>query len=241
MPVYLAYRVYQLLWTALDWVYPPQCGGCGTLGTRWCATCAGQTRVIQSSICPKCGQVQNSDLLCFGCQSEPPRYHELRSWAVFGGSLREAIHHLKYHRNVGLGEVLARPLIQCAQDNQWSVDIVLPVPLSLARLAERGYNQASLLARPVALRLGAAYHPNGLTRVRNTASQVGLSSEMRKQNVEKAFRADRRRVGGKSVLVIDDVTTTGATMDACASALIEAGANRVFGLTLARSVIEGQA
>ncbi len=240
MPAKLAYRAYQFLWAALDWIYPPQCGGCGIQGTRWCMACADKTKVIKAPVCPRCGRVQNNDFLCASCQSDPPHYTALRSWAIFGGTLREAIHQLKYNRNVALGEILARPLVQCVLGLNWTLDVVIPVPLSLARLAERGYNQASLLARPMALSLGISYQPGGLARVKNTLSQVGLSAPLRRQNVAGAFRADWQYVGGKSILVVDDVTTTGATMDACACALLDANAIRVYGLTLARSAFEGQ-
>ncbi len=241
MPVRLAYKAYQFSWVVLDWIYPPQCGGCGKGGSRWCPACASRTKRILGPVCPKCGQMQESDVLCTHCRLDPPHYYLLRSWAVFGGTLREAIHQLKYKRNVALGEVLARPLVQFIQDQHWMVDIVQPVPLSLARLAERGYNQASLLARPIALGLGVKFKPQGLRRIKHTLSQVGLTVRERQKNVENAFRADHEYVHGKNVLVVDDVTTTGSTMDACACALLEAGAARVYGLTLARAVFDGQA
>jgi ComF family protein len=118
----------------------------------------------------------------------------------------------------------------------WEIDVIVPVPLGVARQKERGYNQAALIARPVALETGWAYRPKALSRVRETKTQVGLSIEERRMNVGGAFKAEGEGVAGKNVLLIDDVLTTGSTMEACAAALIEAGAAKVFGLTLARAL-----
>jgi ComF family protein len=158
----------------------------------------------------------------------------LRSLGLFEGGLRKAIHRLKYSRDLGLGEVLARSLIELLNDIGWEIDIIIPVPLSLDRLKERGYNQASLLALPMALRLGLPYRPKLLMKVKETKSQVGLSVEMRRQNVAGSFKANSHSVQGKSILLVDDVATSGATLDACAGALLEAGSSYVYGITLAR-------
>lgn len=149
--------------------------------------------------------------------------------------MHQAIHRMKYQHDVGLGEVLARPLTALLRKLDWEFDVVLPVPLGVARLRERGYNQAALLARPIALELGVRYLPRALDRVKETRSQVGLNYSQRRKNVQDAFRAQSGKVTGKGVLVIDDVTTSGSTLEACAAALRSAGAGRVYGLTLARA------
>jgi ComF family protein len=118
----------------------------------------------------------------------------------------------------------------------WAVDLVAPVPLSAARQAERGYNQATLLARPLALATGLAYQPQALRKIRETPSQVGLSADQRRDNVQGVFWANPGIVLDKSVLVVDDVITSGATFGACVQALIDGGASRVYGLSLARAV-----
>jgi ComF family protein len=143
---------------------------------------------------------------------------------------------LKYYGDLGLGEILARPLIHCLEEMNWAVDLVVPVPLSKARLAERGYNQAALLARPLALGSGLGYGPKALLRNRETRSQVGLSGERRRENVTGAFFAHAPQVAGKVVLIVDDVATSGATLNACAEALRAGGAADVFAITLARAV-----
>lgn len=136
-----------------------------------------------------------------------------------------------------MGEMLARHLIDLAASLPWQIDLVTPVPQGLDRKAERGYNQAALLAWPVALAFGWQYRPRALKKIRATRTQVGLSREQRWENVSNAFWADPRMVQGKQILVIDDVTTSGATLDCCAASLIKAGAGAVFGLTLARAGI----
>jgi competence protein ComFC len=236
IPVRLVYQVYQSFWTGLDWLYPPRCGGCGQDGSRWCAACAGKVRLVTAPVCPRCGKEQKHNKVCEDCVQSLPAYTALRSWAEYAGPLRNAIQRLKYHRDVAMGEILARPMIACLTGLHWAVDWVVPVPASLARLSERGYNQVSLLARPIALSLGYRYQPNALVKVRETRSQVGLSAAERQVNVSGAFAAGRQDVKEKTILVVDDVTTTGSTLTECAQALKKAGAREVYGFTLARSV-----
>jgi ComF family protein len=174
--------------------------------------------------------------VCARCRAAPPRYNALRSWAAFAGPLRKALHRLKYSRDVSLGEVLARPLISSLTETGWEIHLVTPVPLSPERLAQRGYNQAALLARPLALALGLDYRPSALQKVRETPSQVGLTYEQRRENVEGAFAASSVLVKDRNVLVVDDVTTSGATLDSCARVLLSGGARQVFGLTLTRAI-----
>jgi ComF family protein len=121
----------------------------------------------------------------------------------------------------------------------WKVNLVVPVPLGLARLRERGYNQANLIARPLALGSRLAYSSRVVRRVRETQSQVGLSIEQRRENVHGAFLAQPGWVDGKSILVVDDVATSTATLDACAEALLIAGCREVYGLTVSRAARPG--
>ncbi len=238
MPGNLAYRAYQFIWKALDWLYPPECGGCGQPGSRWCENCSATAQVITPPICPICGNPSQIDQVCPRCLASPPAYTALRAYAVFQGSLRQAVHGLKYRRNLGLGEALAQPVIETLQMLNWPLDIVTSVPLGLVRFRERGYNQATLLARPIAYSMGLPFSEQVLSRTRETPSQVGLTVMERQANMVDAFQAAGKSVRGKNILVVDDVATSGATLNACARALLEGGASQVYGFSLARAVFK---
>ncbi len=118
----------------------------------------------------------------------------------------------------------------------WPIEIMIPVPLGQKRLKERGYNQVGLVARPLAYQLGWTYVPHGLWKTRETRSQVGLTVSQRHENVQNAYQASPELVKRKSVLVMDDVATTGSTISACTQALLCAGAREVYVLTIARAL-----
>jgi len=119
---------------------------------------------------------------------------------------------------------------------QWPVDIMIPVPLGKKRLKERGYNQVGLVARPLAYQIGLRYEPEALWKTRETRSQVGLNVTQRRDNVNNAYQANPDIVKRKSVLIMDDVATTGSTISACTEALLSAGAQEVYVLTIARAL-----
>jgi len=231
-----SYRFYQWCWSGLDWLYPPICGGCGTIGTRWCINCQRQVTKITEPLCKSCGIPQANTGLCSNCHCKPPTFRSLRSWLVFEGPIRDALHRLKYRRDVGLGEALVKEFAHYTIDLNWSIDIVVPVPLGIKRLKERGYNQAELIAHPLALALGLRYTRDALYRVRETASQVGLGLYERRENVREAFSGRAGYVRGMNILVVDDVATTGSTLNACAHALLNVDANNVYCITIARAL-----
>jgi len=233
----MRYTLYRWSWAALDWLYPPTCGGCDTPGERWCLGCQTKTARIKSPYCERCGQTTPDGEVCARCAHAPPKMTAIRSWAVFDSPIREALHRVKYQRDVALAEALTRPLVEFARNLDWQLDIITPVPLSRKRKKDRGYNQAALLAKPLALGLGTKYSSSALRRERHTLSQVGLNVDQRKHNVDGAFHASRSSVAGKAVLVVDDVATSGSTLNACADALWHAGAENVYGMTLARAVL----
>jgi ComF family protein len=230
-----AYRLYRLAWTGLDWVYPPRCGGCGASGSRFCTKCLQETQIIYPPVCILCGRALESQGICRNCQRNPPGYTAMRSWAFFSGPLRNAMHRLKYKRDVALADTLVQPLIRLLATTDWMIDLVTAVPAGVARQAKRGYNQAALLARPIALCYGLPLRLGALKKLCETRTQVGLTLRERMQNVENAFHADVGSVQGKRVLLVDDVSTSGATVSACARALCQSGAQQVFVLTLARA------
>ena len=230
------YRLNQWLWGSLDWLFPPVCGGCSRKGFRWCPDCQKQVIRVPEPVCHCCGLPLSQPGLCPTCRDSRPPYKAIRSWVVFEGPIRHAIHTMKYRRNAALGEALAPHLAGYARNLGWRVDLVVPVPLSRRRMKERGYNQVGPLAMPLAAMLGWRYSPQVLAQTRETRSQVGLSPLERKVNIAGAFRAEPVLVAGKAILLVDDVVTTGATMAACAKALVKADAQIVYGLTLARAL-----
>jgi competence protein ComFC len=146
------------------------------------------------------------------------------------------LHRLKYRRDIGLGEALTPQLSLFVARMHWPIDLVLAVPLGRKRLKDRGYNQAALIAWPLAMAIGAEYGRGRLRRLRETVSQVGLTRLERRENVQGAFEANRRGVWRRCVLLIDDVATTGSTLSSCAEALYASGARDVFAVTVARAV-----
>lgn len=230
-------RLFKAGWKFLDILFPPCCAGCGKWGERYCQACFINTRTIGPNICQSCGEPlkQKNGSICERCKSSEIYFTAVRSWALFEDPLKRAIHNLKYQRNIGLGEVLAVPLAKFLINFDWRLDLITAVPLDQERYKERGFNQSVFLARPLGWISNIPFCERAVMRVRNTKSQVGLSREERGENMDGAFRGNTDIVKGKSVLVIDDVITTGATLNACSKALIESGADHVFGLTLARS------
>ena len=231
-----SYPLYRLAWSGLDWLFPPRCGGCGKAGSRWCDECQEKVPALAGNLCEKCGLPVNRQSLCNRCRTEPPPFRALRAWAVFDFPIRQALHKLKYRRDMGLGDALAVPLADFTKSLDWPLELVVPVPLGRKRLQERGYNQVALIARPLSLALGLDYRPAALKRKRETLSQVGLSAAERRENMHNAFSADASAVRGKTVLVMDDVSTTGSTLSSCAEALLQSGAKDVFALTVARAL-----
>lgn len=143
---------------------------------------------------------------------------------------------MKYRGNIGLGESIALQMTDFVRSLKWPIDVMIPIPLGKKRLKERGYNQVALVALPLAYQLGLRYEPNALRKTRETRSQVGLTVSQRSQNVQDAYQADSEVVKRKSILIMDDVATTGSTISACTAALLSAGAQEVYVLTIARAL-----
>jgi ComF family protein len=219
----------------LDLAFPPCCAACREpLGSSadepFCPTCREAIEPVPPG-CTRCA-LPGAAPACAACLSDPPAFEEVRAAALFGGPLADAVHALKYRDR----PALSRPL------GAWLARrIALPpglavvaVPLSRRRRIERGYDQAALLARRLARAAGLPLLPGALRRLRDTPPQVGRSRAERKGNVARAFAAGPA-VRGRDVALVDDVVTTGATADACARALREAGAGRVIAVALARA------
>jgi ComF family protein len=228
----------------LDLVFPAVCPACGaTLGAGrhdpLCGACWTAIPRIGVVRCRRCGALDapaDGDRAdsCPACAGLTFPFDYARSAALYRGPVREAIHAFKFRGKRALARPLGDLVLEQAGDALLpDVAALVPVPLTRARRAERGFNQAALLAERVARGCGLRVEPGWLRRVRATAPQSDLSAAEREANVRGAFLA-APAVAGRHVVIVDDVFTTGATMRECARALRAAGARRVGVLTVAR-------
>jgi ComF family protein len=248
--------VSPVLRTILDLLFVPHCAACDVRvepGTPLCAVCALSLYELGPA-CPRCAEPLEGpvSVLCRRCRVAPPPLASAHAPWRYGGELARALHRFKYERRAELARALA-PLVApalAAVVARTGVDLAVPVPLHWRRLSARGFNQAALLLRQAAALLapepepGATREPKleidtvSLRRVRATATQSGLGSRERARNVAAAFAVvpgREARVAGRRVLCVDDVMTTGATLSACARALLAAGAAEVVGFCAARA------
>jgi len=232
-----AFRIYHTAWQAADWLFPPSCAGCGKFGFRWCPNCEKEIQAIPQPICPVCNQSVSRPGKCNNCKAENPAFSTLKSLGSYTGPLRKVVLQIKYRHDIGVCEIFAFKLLNLVESNQWSVDQVIAVPLAPQHKKNRGYNQAELLAKPLAWLLNIPFASDAVKRIKQTGSQVGKNAVQRKANVENAFVANPEQVSGKCVLLVDDIATTCATLNECSKALINAGASQVFAVTLARAIL----
>lgn len=216
----------------LDLLFPPRCVICRRVGEWFCMPCRAGIEKILPPLCDHCGRPLDRED-CPYCRQLPLHIDGLRAMAFFEGGLREAIHRFKYQHRTELAGVFGAMLNDYLNRYPLPIHAVIPVPLHPERERRRGYNQALLLARELAARQNLPLWYNVLARVRATQPQVELDARARRENVQDAFAASDA-VAGASVLLIDDVCTTGATLDACSVALKQRGAKSVWGLALAR-------
>jgi ComF family protein len=224
-------------------VFAPSCAVCnavldGPLGGCVCEACWKAVRPITPPICDRCGDPLARDQpICSPCRHRPPAVARTRAVGEYDGALRDIIHAFKYSGRCSLAGPLASLMRMRGAAVLADADCVVPVPLHWRREYQRGFNQARLLAAHLQMPIVEA-----LVRLRHTRPQVELAANQRHRNVSKAFAvrgpAMWRKVIGKRVVLIDDVSTTGATIDACARALNEAGTAEVSALTAARVITQ---
>lgn len=219
----------------LELFFPARCVGCGTEGSFLCPACKDALPKIEPPFCHRCGLPLAPGASYSHCASMEWAVDGIRSPFLFQGTVREAIHAVKYRGVTGLLPTLGELLADFLTSHALAADAIVPVPLHPRRLRERGYDQALLLAQNLGQGLAIPLATNVLIRHRHTPSQArskGVAE--RHRNVEGAFQAAPGRLQGQAIILVDDVCTTGATLNACASALKAAGAQKVWGVTLAR-------
>ena len=233
-------RIQSLSLQLLDVLFPPQCGGCKRSGHVLCPSCIARIQPLPSPLCQHCSTPLSPNGACKTCYYHRLNLSGLRAVGTFQEPLRAAIHALKYNGNTRLAQPLGHLLAQAYITHNIQADIIVPVPLHSERERQRGYNHAHLLAQVCSSALGIPLHAQLLARQRATAAQVDLKLSDRRQNVAGAFVCSPAFATGalfkRKILIIDDVCTTGSTLEACAAPLFAAGAMSVWGLVLARPV-----
>lgn len=232
----------------LNLVFPPRCVSCEAeteAAHTLCHPCFAQLQLIGEPHCESCGLPFEFDLgqgaRCSFCLHDAPRYYQARTAMQYDAQSRRLITRLKYGDRADLVPALVQHMWRAGAALCEQSDWLIPVPLHSRRLRQRGFNQSSLLAHGLSRHARVAVMADGLLRVLNTPPQASLSRVERLQNVRRAFRVNHKRallLKRQRVLLIDDVMTTGATVDACTEALLAAGVACVNVLTVARTVRE---
>ncbi|MEE9284124.1 MAG: ComF family protein [Dehalococcoidia bacterium] len=212
---------------ALDFLFTPRCVGCRREGAYLCEPCLAQVARLEGPYRPVTDHRDDAEPLAVPLSYSP---------FAMKGAIRQAVHDLKYRGVRALAPLLGAAMAEHAQRSGLRADLLVPVPLHRTRLRERGYNQAELLAREVGRRMRLPVDSETLARVRHGSPQAmsGDAAE-RRAEVREAFQA-RRKLPARRVLLVDDVCTTGATLNACGRALKRTGVQQVLGLTLAREL-----
>lgn len=230
----------------LNLFFPPQCLQCNsrvpTHGTL-CRGCWDAIHFISAPCCARCGfpfeYSTGGDAMCGVCLHDAPRFTMGRSVFRYDDASRNLILRLKFQDDTSVSTTYGAWLAQAAAPFLEACDAIIPVPLHYRRLIERRYNQAAMLAYGLARHANLPVWPDSLRRIRATSPQSGLDKKERAKNVKRAFDVHSKhaeRMRGKRLLLLDDVMTTGATLNACADALFKANARDVYVLTLARRI-----
>ena len=228
-------RVRYIVDSALDFFLPPVCASCRRVGPLLCDDCRAALPWVRPPLCDACGRsLPETAATCWLCRQGSSPLVQVRAALDHSGPVPPAIHALKYEGLFAVALPLAELMEAAWPRWRTPIDMVVPVPLHPERERERGFNQACLLSRHLCHKLALPLETAVLRRIRQTRPQVGLSRADRLTNVSGAFRAQVEHVAGRRILLVDDVYTTGATLAAAGSALLDAGARSVSAYCLAR-------
>ncbi len=217
----------------LELVLPPRCGGCGRIGQWFCEDCRHAARLLEEPLCPRCGMELEFRGASCGCRRRLRSISRIRAAAAYEGPVERAVHRLKYEGRRPLARPLAGLICDRIAVEGLGAVLLVAVPLHARRREERGFNQSDLIAAEIRRRLRLPAPAGELVKVRDTPPQVGLDRLDRQENVRAAFSWSGDALGGRAIAVVDDVTTTGATLEACAAALRKAKSGPVIGLAVA--------
>lgn len=231
----------------VDLLFPPVCILCGVATVRndpecLCGRCWLQIEYVQPPLCACCGGMLSGNPghnhLCGPCRRNPPYFSLARSSIRYDQPVGRLLHRLKYHGDTTVLPALRRIIAHWPAELPGDFDLIVPVPLYVSRLRRRGFNQAEILAREYFPDRKKDIRSDLLRRRRDTGAQTSLSGAARRNNLRSAFQADDGGgVRGKRICLVDDVYTTGTTVNECAKALLDGGADEVRVLTLARVVM----
>lgn len=225
----------------ITWVYPPVCPACEKVldkGKIICSECRGKLQIINGPRCGKCGKplTDSGKIYCSDCKKIKHYYDRARSVFEYTGEIKLVLYRFKYGNSREYGEFFARIAKDLLEKKirEWNVQVIIPVPMFKKKEIKRGYNQAEVFGKALSRETGIMLDNKSIIRKKPTVPQKKLSNEMRKINLQKAFSVDKERCRRyKTVLLVDDIYTTGSTFDACARILKAAGVEKVYCLSVA--------
>lgn len=237
----------------LNFVFPLDCKMCEkpireSKGYSICEDCFKTIELIERPYCEKCGKPliptdffkQNRKILCLDCKREKYSFEFSRSTGVYDKVLKKCIHLFKYYGEKKLAKPLGKLMVDSLVKNdefKKKIDLIIPVPLHRNDLKKRGFNQSILLGRVIGNYFSIPVRENVLIKKKLTPFQVNLSKKERKKNILRVFSVEKpEEIKGKNILILDDVFTTGSTVEECTKELMKAQAKNIFVLTLARTV-----
>ncbi|WP_051617216.1 ComF family protein [Desulfonatronovibrio hydrogenovorans] len=240
-------KTYSILSSGFRQVLGKRCSVCGSVfdqagpGVILCPACSWELRPRTGGFCGLCARIyaleDESTHLCLSCRTKPFSWQGISFYSVYNGLLKEMIIRYKFRADLGLGNVLGNLLFSATSFHPYEyLDLIVPVPLHRAKLASRGFNQSQELSRILAGRIRLPWSKDALVKTRNTPPQSALDRKHRLKAQKGAFQAGKEKVKDKKILLVDDIMTTGSTLEECTRVLLGSGASQVRVVVLARAV-----